>query len=123
MDALETVYDKITTKYVYQLDAQWVMVKGFGFIEQAINVLRYGSTKSIKMSQVVSNYPYWRAVARLTQMKWTETGEAFHQVVPFAAEKYPAFTISPSLFEYEVVYTRILNKSLKNLCLTSKCIA
>lgn len=68
------MYERIKTKYVFQMDGQWVMVKGFGFIEQAINILKYGARKSIKMSQVVSNYPYWRATARLTQMKWTDSG-------------------------------------------------
>jgi hypothetical protein len=56
------------------MDGQWGMTKGFGFIEESINVIKHGHANSIKISQVVSNYPYWRSIARLTQMKWTETG-------------------------------------------------
>jgi hypothetical protein len=33
IDLLQTIYSKIKTKYVYQSDAQWLMVKGFGFID------------------------------------------------------------------------------------------
>jgi hypothetical protein len=35
----------IQTKYVYQTDDLWAMVKGFGFIEQAISVLKDGEDK------------------------------------------------------------------------------
>ena len=35
-----TVYQKIATKFVYQTDGQWVMTKGFGFIEKSMAVLK-----------------------------------------------------------------------------------
>lgn len=32
VEAIEAVYKKVETKYVYQSDDQWIMKKGFGFI-------------------------------------------------------------------------------------------
>lgn len=80
------------------MDGQWGMTKGFGFIEESINVIKHAHANSIKISQVVSNYPYWRSIARLTQMKWTETGEAFHEIIPFDVENYPFFSLTPAVF-------------------------
>lgn len=38
----------------------------------------------MKVSQIVTNYPYWRTMARLSQMKWTKTGYAYHEILAFA---------------------------------------
>ncbi len=44
------------------------MVKGFGFIEESIKVLKHGEIKNIKMAQVTPNFPYWRALAKLSKL-------------------------------------------------------
>jgi hypothetical protein len=89
------------------------MVKGFGFVEQGINILRNAEENKEKVSQIISNYPIWRINGYLSEMKWTREGDAYHKIIPFNNEKYLHFTLSPSIFDIEVVYHKILEGKIK----------
>ena len=42
METLEIAYRSVTTKYIYQSNGNWETIKGYGFIEQAISLLKEG---------------------------------------------------------------------------------
>ena len=81
IDMLAGLVNKIETPYIYLSDTQWRTLKLENFIEQSINIFKFCKEEGKNCYQVTANYPYWRVAARLTQMNWTKTGEAYHEIV------------------------------------------
>ena len=69
--ALDVAYSKVSTKYLYHLEDDWVQLRGYGMLERMRDVAIDAEKKSRKVSQIVQNFLAWNWNHQLSKAYWT----------------------------------------------------
>ena len=122
INTFETVFPLVKTTYLYSnSQKKYVTTSGFGWLEQAIDVLESTSSTGVKVSQVTFFFPQYTAYDYIGQMYKTPSGTKFNFIHTFRPKNRYYFTFKPSVFNVDLIFNQVLGGDIKAFATEKNC--